>query len=275
MPSSVTRFTQISYLFTWTYGETRVLQQLIVARLAAAVSLTNSGRGLKFRVSLRIDQPADALCRGKREPHRHQLARRRRQAMLRRFAKKMRAIGVGDDQASILWKKIAAQILREGEEQPVAMGAVVLPFVIGAEILHRRFDLDDPDLAALVQRHQIGAPARRQRQFANAGKSERTQQPRGAARDQQRRLRLTAVRRGHEADLAGGRFHFPNLSDFRAVRTLTVGRQISRAQAVGCWPGGHPPTSRPRESGDPYSVPSRLENAATDFFTFQQRWLWV
>src|SRR5262245_6821560 len=138
--------------------------------------------------------------------------------MLGRLAEKMRAIGIGDDQTSILWKKIAAQVLRESEEQPVAMGPVVLPFVIGAQIFDRRLDLDDPDLAALVQRHQIGATSRRQRQLADARKAERTQKPRRAARDRERRLGLAAVGGRHEADLAGGRFHYAILSDPARLR---------------------------------------------------------
>jgi len=129
----------------------------------------------------------------------------------------MRAIGVGHDQAGSFGENLAGQIPGEGKEQPVAMGAIILPFLVGAQILHRGFDLDDPDLAALVQRHQIGAPSRRQRQFADAGKSQRAQQPRGAARDRQRRLRLATVGRRHEADLqadfAGGRFHGCSLAD--------------------------------------------------------------
>ena len=80
--------------------------------------------------------------------------------MLRRLAMQMRAIGVRDDQAGILRKDLARQILREGEEQPVAMCPLLLPFLVGAQILDRGFDLHDPDLATLVQRHQIGAPAR-------------------------------------------------------------------------------------------------------------------
>ena len=150
---------------------------------------------LKLRMPLRIDQAVDPLRGGHRKAQRHRLAGRRRQAMLRRLAMQMRAIGVGDDQAGVGGKDLARQILREGEEQPVAMGAVFLPFLVGTQILDRGLDLDDPDLAALVQRHQIGAAPRRQRQFADAGKAERPQQPRGAARDRQRRLRLAAVRR--------------------------------------------------------------------------------
>ena len=123
--------------------------------------------------------------------------------MLGRLAVQMRTKGVGDDQAGFGGENLAAHILREGEQQPIAMRPVVFPFLIGAQILDRGFDFDNPDVAARVQRHQVGAPPRRQRQFADAGKAQRPQQPRGAARDRQRRLRLTAVRRGHENDLAG------------------------------------------------------------------------
>jgi len=38
-----------------------------------------------------------------------------------------------------------------------------------------------------AERHQVGAASRGQWQFADAGKPERPQQPRGAARDRERR----------------------------------------------------------------------------------------
>src|SRR5258708_4790635 len=79
-------------------------------------------------MALRIDQPIDSLRRCYREPHRHQLAGRRWQTMLRRLAMHMRAIGVGNDQAGVGGKNLARQILGEGEEQPVAMRPVVLHF---------------------------------------------------------------------------------------------------------------------------------------------------
>ena len=107
--------------------------------------------------------------------------------MLRRLAMQVCAVGIGDDQAGVFRKNLAGQILREGKEQPVAMHPVVLPFLVGAQIFHRRLDLDDPDVAALVQGDQVGAPSRRQWQLADAGKAERPQQPRGTARDRERR----------------------------------------------------------------------------------------
>jgi hypothetical protein len=88
-------------------------------------------------VALWIDQPIDPLRRRDREPDRHQLAGRRRQAMLRRLAMHMRAVGVGNDQPGLLGENLARQILRKGEEQPVAMRPVVLPLLVGAQILDR------------------------------------------------------------------------------------------------------------------------------------------
>ena len=70
-----------------------------------------------------------------------------------------------------------------GEEQPVAVQPVVGPFLIGAEIGHRRFDFDNDDLAVAAERHQVGAPARRQRQFGDHAITERMQIARGAARN--------------------------------------------------------------------------------------------
>ncbi len=88
--------------------------------------------------------------------------------MLGRIAMQMRAVGVGNDQSGVGRKQLAGQILREGEEQPVAMRPVVLPFLIDAQILDRRLDFNNPDVAARIHRHQIGAPARRQCQLADA-----------------------------------------------------------------------------------------------------------
>src|ERR1700694_867600 len=85
---------------------------------------------LKLPMPLRIDQPVDPLRRGHGEPYRHQLAGRGRQPMLRRLAMQMRAIGIGDDQPGLFGENLARQILREAEEQPVAMRAVVLPFLV-------------------------------------------------------------------------------------------------------------------------------------------------
>jgi len=56
----------------------------------------------------------------------------------------------------VAWKYLARQVLREGEEQPVAMRAVILPFLVGRKSRSRILS-HDPDIAALVQRDQIRA----------------------------------------------------------------------------------------------------------------------
>ena len=122
-----------------------------------------------------------------------------------------RAEGVGDDQAGVGREDLARDVERGGEEQPVAMQPVVDPFLVGAKIGDRRLDLDDPDFAVAAERHQVGAPARRQRQFAHHRKAQRMQEPRGAARDRQRGRRLPAVDRQD----GGQRAHAHGMNDPR------------------------------------------------------------
>jgi NAD-dependent oxidoreductase involved in siderophore biosynthesis len=112
---------------------------------------------------LRIVQPTQPLRRHGGEAKQHALARRGGKFVFRRLAVQVRAIGVGDDQSGVAGKQVARHFLREGKEQPITMQPVVRPLPVGAQIGQRRLDLDDPDLAALVQRHQIGTPAGRQR----------------------------------------------------------------------------------------------------------------
>src|ERR1035437_8089663 len=122
-----------------TSKKARTFEQVILAPLSPLSRHRGNfgGSNLKLAVALRIDQTVDPLRRGKREPHHHQLAGRRRQPMLRRLAMHMRAIGVGDDQAVLFGENLARQVLGEGEEQPVAMRPVIPPFLVGAQILDR------------------------------------------------------------------------------------------------------------------------------------------
>lgn len=92
---------------------------------------------LPFGMALRIGETIEPLGRRQCEAEHHRLARRRRQAVLRRFAMQMSAIGVGNDEAGVCGKNPARQIARKGEEQAVAMRAIILPLSIGAQILDR------------------------------------------------------------------------------------------------------------------------------------------
>ncbi len=88
-------------------------------------------------MTLRVVQPVQSVRRGHREAQHHALARRRRQPVLRCIAMHMRAIGIRHDQACVGGKNLAGQILREGKEQPVAMRAILGPFLISPQILDR------------------------------------------------------------------------------------------------------------------------------------------
>ena len=104
-------FYDITASYLLSYGNAAIagiLNLLVVAALIwyrrratgwSRRTAATSSPGPKFAMSLRIDQPVDALRRGHREPHRHHLAGRRRQPVFRRLAMQMRAIGVRHDQA--------------------------------------------------------------------------------------------------------------------------------------------------------------------------------
>ena len=98
----------------------------------------------------------------------------------------LRAKGIGHDETGVGRENLARHLDRGGEEQSVAMRAIILPFLVGAEVRDRGLDLDDPDFAARIERHQIGAAPGRQRQFADNAAPVRMQEPRGAPRNGRR-----------------------------------------------------------------------------------------
>jgi hypothetical protein len=73
------------------------------------------------------------------------------------------------------------------------MQPIIEPLLVGTKVGNRRLDLDDPQFAVSAEGYEIGAPARRQRQFAHHRKPKRMQKPRGAARDRERSRGLPAV----------------------------------------------------------------------------------
>src|SRR3954451_9687245 len=107
----------------------------------------------------------------------------------------MRAECVRDDEAGVLRKDITRHLDGGREEQPVAMETIVHPFLVGAEVLDRGLDLDDPDIARAVQRYQVSAPARGQREFGDRREPKLMQQARRAARNAERGRRLASVNR--------------------------------------------------------------------------------
>src|SRR6516225_4577865 len=73
------------------------------------------------------------------------------------------------------------------------LSAIIHPFLVGAKIGHRGFYFDNDDFTVAAKRDQVGAPARRQRQFTDDAIAERMKITRGASRDCERRFRLPPV----------------------------------------------------------------------------------
>ena len=143
--------------------------------------------------ALRVGKRLQAHRRGAREGERHALAGRSVQAMLRRLAHEFRPVAVRQNEAGIGGENFQRNVTSGREEQAIAVQAVVAPFLVGAKILDRRLDLDDPDLSVTAERHQIGAAAGKKRQLGDARKAQRQQQALRPARDGERGRRLAAV----------------------------------------------------------------------------------
>src|SRR5215813_14917578 len=93
------------------------------------------------------------------------------------------AVGIRNDQAGVEWKDIARHLERGREKQPITMQPIIHPLLVSAKVGDRRLDLHDPHVAVSSERHQIGAPAGYEREFAHHRESKRMQKPRGPARD--------------------------------------------------------------------------------------------
>lgn len=126
----------------------------------------------------------------------HCAPRRGSKPVLGRRAQNFRAIGISKDKARVLRHDIGGYGPWDCKKEPVAMGAVVLPFGIGAKICDRGFDLNDMDRGIRCKRDDICAPARDERQFGDRRKVKLPQQPPGAARNKERGFRLAAVLQG-------------------------------------------------------------------------------
>ena len=122
---------------------------------------------------VRIVQRLQAQRRGAREQQASCFARRRRQPMLGRlahdFARRRRPPRSARCRAGKSRTAPPCEVAKNSRSQ---WSAVVLPFLVGAEIGDRRLDLDDPDFAA--RRRAPTRSARRpgrQRQFAHHARS--------------------------------------------------------------------------------------------------------
>ena len=145
--------------------------------------------------SLWVAERLQAPRRGARECQGDALAGRGVQPVLRRFAHQLGPVAVSENESGVGRKDIERYMLGGGEEQAIAMHPIVGPFLIGAEILDRGFDLHDPDFAVAPEGHEIGAASGHERQLGDAGQSEHYQQALCPARHCERCWRLTAIKR--------------------------------------------------------------------------------
>jgi hypothetical protein len=88
------------------------------------------------------------------------LAARPGQRLGRRLAQHRPAEGVGHDQARLLGQDVARKLRPDGEGEGVAVGAVLPPFLIGAEILEAGLHLDTRTLSLHGERFDLTTETR-------------------------------------------------------------------------------------------------------------------
>jgi hypothetical protein len=98
-----------------------------------------------------------------RETQEQRAAGRGGDAMFRRLPQNFGAIGVGQDEPRVLGHDFHGHGVGNREKQPVAMGAIVPSFGVGAKICDGGFDFDDMDRGVHCQRDDVGAPSCEQR----------------------------------------------------------------------------------------------------------------
>src|SRR5215467_1760166 len=119
--------------------------------------------------TLRVTERLQASRRGAGESQCDALASRRVQPVLGRLTHQFGSVAIGENESGTGGKDIEQHMLGGCEEQAIAMHPVVAPFLIGAKILDRGFDLHDPDFAVAAERHNVGPASGKQRQLGDAG----------------------------------------------------------------------------------------------------------
>ncbi len=82
-----------------------------------------------------------------------------------------------------------------GEEEPIAMLAIVGPFSVDAKVFDRGFDLHDPEFAVRPEPYDVGTAARSEAQFAHHVKAGRTEHPANATLNGEGGIGLARVAR--------------------------------------------------------------------------------
>src|SRR5690606_11448972 len=79
------------------------------------------------------------------EAHGHGPARCRGHAMFRCLPENLRTVAIGQDEPAFFRKDFSRHLRVRRKEEPIRMQPVFGPFAVHTKILHRRFNLDDPD----------------------------------------------------------------------------------------------------------------------------------
>ena len=111
--------------------------------------------GQRLIGGFRIAEHHQSTGREPRKPQHERPPTGAGEPMLRRLANNFAAVAIRQQQPRIVRQHLDREIRRDREQQSVAPLPVFRPFAIGAKILERRLDLDDPDLALVVDRHQV------------------------------------------------------------------------------------------------------------------------
>jgi hypothetical protein len=113
----------------------------------------------------------------------------------RRVTQDFAAKRVGDDHACFRWQDVEWHVSADAKIKPVAMGGVVAPLAVSAEVGDRRLDFNDQQRALTVDADHVGATTVGKRQFDDTRVAARPQQPPHAPRNRQRALGLAAIER--------------------------------------------------------------------------------
>jgi hypothetical protein len=137
---------------------------------ARVLKKLRTARANRPREKLWVAQAMQPVRRRVRKTHEHRAASGRGDAMFGRLPQNFRAEGVGQNEPRVIRHDFDGHAFGNREEQPVAMGAIVVPFCVGAEIRDGGFDFDDKDRGVGCERDDVGTPPREQRQFGDGRK---------------------------------------------------------------------------------------------------------
>ena len=119
----------------------RTLQRILAIRAPRLTSLC-----IRIR-PVRIGKRLQPHRRGAGEQQHHRFACGGGQLVLGRLAFEFGAKCIGHDESRIGREDLARHFDGCREKQPIAVGTVVLPFLVGAKIGNRGFNLNDPEFA--------------------------------------------------------------------------------------------------------------------------------